>query len=273
VATLELRPRSATEIVDASFQLLRANFLPLVTLSVAVQLPVLIIRIWAVRLGLNSAGAADQILGMIVPIMVFGVLLVLFALVVQCAMTVAASQVYLGVTVDAGSAIRRGLQRFVPMIATYLLVGIGFVAAGIVTAILPSSARAIAMIVLVIIGIFVALRLIPLNTVVVLEDASPVDAIKRALFLGDGLVGHMFLASLLGGLVYAGIAIVAALVVALLGAIVPAVKDPNVEAVFQTAAGALVYPLIIAIAVVLYYDLRIRREGFDVEMMSRATPR
>src|SRR5262249_6688883 len=100
-----------------------------------------------------------------------------------------------------------------------------------------------------------------------------VEAIKRALFLGEGLVGHMFLSSFLGGLVYVGIAIVAALLVTVLAAIVPALKDPNVDAVFQTAAGALVYPLIIAVAVVLYYDLRIRREGFDVEMMSRATPR
>src|SRR5262249_12926442 len=161
----------------------------------------------------------------------------LLALLAQCALTVATSQVYLGLAVDAGAAIRRGVQRFLWVIATYFTVGIGFVLAFAVSAALPSSARVILMLVLVVVMIWVALRLIPLNAVAVLEDTGPVEAIKRALFLGEGLVGHMFLASFLGGLVYVGIAIVAALLVTVVAAVVPALKDPNVEAVFQTAAG------------------------------------
>jgi len=40
--------------------------------------------------------------------------------------------------------------------------------------------------------------------------------------------------------------------------------------VFETAVSAFIYPVISVVTVVLYYDLRTRKEGFDVEMMSRA---
>ncbi|HVP71765.1 MAG TPA: hypothetical protein VMS45_10585 [Gemmatimonadaceae bacterium] len=278
MATLELRPRSATEIVDASFQLLRANFMPLVTLSVAVQLPMLVVRIWAVRNALNFTTASAQVMSSLVgSVLIFGVLLFLLALVAQCALTVATSQVYLGMVVDNGAALQRGLQRALWVVLTYIVVAVGLgIAFGVgipLATALPSVARIPLMLVLVAVAIWLGLRLIPLLSVLVLEDGGPIDAIKRALYLGNGLVGHMFVSMLLGGLIYVGIAIVAAVAVAALGAVIPALKDPSVTQVFEAAAGALVYPLLIAVAVVLYYDLRIRREGFDVEMMSRAVPR
>ena len=210
-------------------------------------------------------------------VLIFGVLLFLLALVAQCALTVATSQVYLGMVVDNGAALQRGLQRALWVVLTYFVVAVGLgIAFGVgipLATALPSVARIPLMLVLVAVAIWLGLRLIPLLSVLVLEDGGPIDAIKRALYLGSGLVGHMFVSMLLGGLIYVGIAIVAALAVAALGAVIPALKDPSVTQVFEAAAGALVYPLLIAVAVVLYYDLRIRREGFDVEMMSRAVPR
>lgn len=272
---LELRPRSATEIVDASFQILRTSFTPLVTLSVAAQIPVLVIRIWAVRMGFMAGTASTStVMSMIGSIMIFGVLLVLLAILAQCAVLVAASQAYLGDSPDAGAAVSRALSRFLPLLLTYLLVGVGFAVVFAIAAMMPgSSARGLIFLVLAVVAIFVGLRLIPLNSVGVLEDAGPIDIVKRTLHLGQGMVGHMFLTMFLGGLIYIGIAIVAQLLVSVIGAVVPAVKDPNVQAIFQTAAGALVYPLVVVISVSLYYDLRIRKEGFDVEMMSRAAAR
>jgi len=278
VATLELRPRSATEIVDAAFQILRANFVPLVTLSVAAQIPMLVIRIWFARNGVNfvtgGAAAMSQLVG---SVFVFGILLVLLTVLAQCAITVAASQVYLGLAVDNGAAIGRGLQRFGYVVLTSILillaVGVVFGIAAALTSFLPSAARVVLILVFVVVAIWLGLRLIPLNTVIVLEDAGPIEAIKRSLFLGESLVGHMFVSVLVGALIYIGIAILAGIAVAVLAAIVPAIKDPSVSQIFQTAFVALVYPLFIAVLVVLYYDLRIRREGFDVEMMSRAVPR
>ncbi|HUO51426.1 MAG TPA: hypothetical protein VMT93_02825 [Gemmatimonadaceae bacterium] len=37
----------------------------------------------------------------------------------------------------------------------------------------------------------------------------------------------------------------------------------------STVGSAAVFPLLIAVTVVLYYDLRIRHEGFDVEQLAR----
>ena len=277
MATLELRPRSATEIVDASFQLLRGNFKSLVTLSVAAQLPVLILKIWIARMGLTAATMSQQIMSMIWPLVGVSLLVGLFTILAYCALTVAVSQVYLGLAVDSGAALSRGFGRFLWAILTYIVLGIGFgvafAGAAVLAALLPSAARVIVILVLAFVAVVIALRLIALRTVVVLEDVGPIEAIKRALFLGESLIGHMFLASLLGALIYFGIAFVAVLAVTAIGAVISPLKDPSVSAVFQTAALALIYPVIVAIAVVLYYDLRIRKEGFDVEMMSRAVPR
>jgi hypothetical protein len=41
------------------------------------------------------------------------------------------------------------------------------------------------------------------------------------------------------------------------------------DAVGQTASAALTTPLSAAVLTVLYFDLRVRKEGFDLELMAR----
>jgi hypothetical protein len=44
-----------------------------------------------------------------------------------------------------------------------------------------------------------------------------------------------------------------------------------VSGVLSGLAGLLLYPLQAIAVTLLYYDLRIRKEGFDLEMLTRAT--
>jgi hypothetical protein len=276
VATLELRPRTATEIIDASFQLLRANYVPLVTLSVATQLPLLVVRILLPRLSTGfAAGQSEFLRGItateIALVVVGGAVLVLLAVVAQNAVLVAASQVYLGQAIDAGAALRRALVRFLPLIAAVLLFFAGFgVIAGVLVIPAVAVARTAGFVALFFFGMYTMFRCASLSAVVVLEDGGPWRAITRAWELGGGQVLHILATILLSLLIYMGVAIVGLVIVGVIGLAVHAITDPSVSAVFQSAVSALIYPLVMAITVVLYYDLRIRHEGFDVEQMSRA---
>jgi hypothetical protein len=255
VATLELRPRSATEIIDASFQLLRTNYVALVTLSVATQLPLLAFRVMFLRVPIGGNATPAEIMQAMSGFWMVMPVVVLLAIAAQNTVTVAASQVYLGQRIDTGAAIRRGLMRFLWQLLTYLVL-------------LP--VMVVSFLLFVIPGIYVSLRLIPLNTVVVLEDLGPFETIRRTWALGKGRVGHMFVTTLLGLLIYLAVSVIGMIILGVVTAVLPMARDQNVSAIISTAVAAAIYPLILVIWVVLYYDLRIRNEGFDVEMMSKA---
>ncbi len=46
-----------------------------------------------------------------------------------------------------------------------------------------------------------------------------------------------------------------------------------IRPVLSMAFGIFVYPFLYVVIVVLYYDMRVRKEGFDLELMARATAR
>ena len=255
MATLELRPRTATEIIDASFQLLRNNYVPLVTLSVAAQLPVLAFRIIFLRFPMGANATPEEVMRALSSygLLMFGLIILL--VVAQNTVMVAASQIYLGEPMDAGASVRRSVGRFLWLVGSSILV-------------LPIVM--LAFLLFIIPGIYVGCRLIPLTTVVLLEDRGPWESIRRTWALGGGRVWHIFVASFFGGLIYFAIALVGTLLITALAMMLPVIKDPNVDAVFSTAIGALAYPMIVVVSVVLYYDLRIRHEGFDVEQMSKS---
>ena len=103
----------------------------------------------------------------------------------------------------------------------------------------------------------------------ILEDGGWFKVLGRTWALGRGHVGHMFLTFLLAFLIYIAVAVVGGIVVAILGGIASLFKDSGVAAVLSTAVTSAIIPLFLMMMVILYYDLRIRFEGFDVEMMSR----
>lgn len=255
MATLEMRPRSSTEIVDAAFQLMRTNYVPLVTLCVAAQLPLLVVRIMANRIPTSPVATPAELLAAAGPVLMLIPLIAIVSFGAQIAVMVGASQVYLGQTLDSGAAIGRALGRIGWVILAYVIL-IPVIFVGFILLIVP--------------GVYISLRLMALNSVLALEDLGPFESIRRAWDLGREHVGHMFVTLFLGGIIYGAVGLVVQIFVVILGQAVPALKDPNVVAVFTTAAAAVVYPLVITISVVLYYDLRIRVEGLDVEMMAKS---
>lgn len=106
--------------------------------------------------------------------------------------------------------------------------------------------------------------------VLLLEDVHGWKAMKRSRQLVKGrfwpTVAVVLLVGILTGIVQAVFVGILAGVVSVSGnEVALAVAD----AIGQTASGVLTTPLSAAVLTVLYFDLRVRKEGFDLELLSR----
>jgi hypothetical protein len=285
VAPLELRPRSVTEIVDVSFQQMRQNYLPLVTLALAAQIPLVMMRIGGARMGLlpERVGALPTgwfgMTGATITFLVaaFLVLLVI-TLVLQAAITSAASEGYLGHAVVPAAAVGRATSRIWTIIGAglTLAVFVGGIALAFAVLIPVFAALKLGGLATGLLGvacfalfIYAAFRIAVLYPVVMIESNGPVQSISRTWSLGAGHVWHIFLTILLAFIIYVGVFMVVVFVVSMLGGIITPLADMNFQAILQSAGSALVQPFFAVATVVLYYDLRIRKEGFDLDMMSQ----
>ena len=118
-------------------------------------------------------------------------------------------------------------------------------------------------------GVYLYVAWAVATPVLLLEDVRGRRALKRSRGLVTGrwwpTLGLLVLTAILTGLVQAVFVGLAAGVVS--------VSDNEVaravaDAVGQTASSALVTPLSAAVTTVLYFDLRVRKEGFDLELLA-----
>jgi len=254
VAAIDLRPRSATEVVDASFGLLRHHLLELTTLSVAASIPLLVVRLLSSALAPGDPTMPDPSRALLtVPLGIAAWLLQIFA---TMPVIVAVSQFYLGDPYDARAAVRRAMQRYwttlAALIMRSILVFLG--AFGLLIG-----------------GLYVWLRYAPVAAVSLLEEGDSSKTVSRTWALTADLTSHVFLVWLPLLVIYSALVALSWWML-MSGAALAIVKHTNEVAVFQTALSAFIAPVNAVVTVVLYYDLRTRKEGFDVEMMSRAMP-
>lgn len=270
MTTLAIRPRSATEIIDASFQLLRQYYFQLVALAIVALLPYMLIQ-FLVSTTRTTAGAAVAVL----------VVQMLCTVAAEGTIIVAVSDSYLEGRVDVGSAISRALRRLPAILGTAIaralmvaaaVIPVAIVAAVVIPAIASASGgRAVAVIVgvailvaLFIPAVYIGLRTFATTAVLLLERTSVGGAIARAWHLADGGVGRICFALLLAWMLYFVLFFV---FTALLGVLVG--RNADLLAILTAVILAFAYPLIGVVTTLLYYDLRVRHEGFDLEVMAR----
>jgi hypothetical protein len=241
--TPALRPLSLGEVLDVSFGLYRSLFAPLLVIAVICQsLPM------ALGIYIGSSGLLFVNLGLS---LVYGVLAVILGSLGVAASTFVVSDAYLGRETSAIVALHRALSLLgrlvVISILSSLLIGMGFMLLIVPGAILLSG--------------------LVLSTVVAVLEAPPsaTAAMGRSWELTMGFRGKVFLT----------------LLVAFLLLLVPSIALGGVEALLGAEGGValvvlvleailqiLIYPFVYVVMTVLYYDLRVRKEGFDLELLA-----
>ena len=245
-----LRPRSATEIVDASFQILRAHYAQLVVCSAIAYVPLLLLRLFVIgdTSRFLSGNPAELQRGILLTTMwtMLGSWLT-FAL-MSAVLLVYTSQAYLGEPVDIGVAVRRVLRRAISVLAAALL---------------KYCLMLVAFLLLFFPTLYVVARYFAVTQAIVLENASLFQSFSRSSVLSKGRKMHVLGTLALVVIIYYLLVLGISLVAALPGNFV-------LQTVLSGMASVLVYPVVAIAETLLYYDARIRSEGLDIELMTGA---
>jgi hypothetical protein len=224
--------------------------------------------------------------------------LALFALLIfvgpiaTAALIDATSETYLGRVATFAHAYRVGVARWLPLIGINLLYAVAafvlyaiailatvlvFLALGLITA----YAHVFGIVLDVVIGAVIFVALIVFMLVVLLavqmsyfacvvEGAGVVTSFSRG--IGRVSNGIGFKRAVLVGLAYLAITIAISLVsLAGQGIIVGLLRSPLAGAVFATLVSVATAAFLTAFMTIFYFDLRVREEGFDLQLAAQAT--
>jgi len=239
---LALRPRSSTELVDASFQVFRRTPVQFIVAAALVYVPWLVIQL-VFDLEIQSDQLPDfdvlginLLAGVVVYVILGGVIALL------------ARDAYFDKPPDVGRAFRTVGARIFPLLGVSLVV--------LVTTF-------IALIFLILPALYPLSRFFCARQAVVLERAGVGTALSRSSTLSSGLKGHVLSTLLLAGLVTFAILLGTTLV----GGLIP---SRVVVRTLLTIVTVCVKPFFSIAETLLYYDARIRKEAFDIEYMAGA---
>jgi hypothetical protein len=239
---IRLRPRSVSELVDAAFALYRQNSAQYIVAAAIGYGPLLVLQL------LFADPAASMTTGSAVGVLLLQLASVLTYALVTGLVSQLGSQYYLGETTDIGAVLRHVIRRVPAIVAASVMRGILYL---------------IGFICLIVGAFYVAARYFAVTTVVVLEDKNAVDAFTRSSELSKGRKRHILNTLILVYVIYFILSTGVTLAAGITGS---RILTLIVISVFTITA----YPIIGLTEMLLYYDARIRGEGFDLEQITRA---
>lgn len=226
-----LRALSIGEILDTAFALYRREFRKMVLVTAIFMVPLIGIEL-VVPVG--GLAVAERL----------GGILMLGAM---AAVVLIASECYLGRSITAGDAMKAANSRFLSVwgaaIMQSILVGLG-------------------LILLIIPGIIALAYTFAMQQAVMIEGASASDAWERSKDLARDHFWRIAGTSVVAFF----ITFVAAMAFGAFTA--QFFPDPRWNLIATNVLLVLVYPFSAVVSTVLYYDLRVRKEGYDVQLMA-----
>lgn len=277
-----LGPRSVTDILDGTFSLYRQNFALFAGIVAVLAIPqtllnMIITAITSRPTVTGSSTTFRQFTDAAGPVVAAsgleGIIGLFIGLLILGALSLAISRRFLGQPISVLDAYSQvGVAPFVILVGAIFLCAAAailyisiLVVFGVILAVLAPPAAAIVFAILATIGslvlfVYVSIRLVFVVPAVVIERLGVRDALRRSWQLSGGYWFRIFgLVGLVGVLV----GIIGGLVGALAGGL--SFGHPVLSAGLSGALGVLVQPVKYTAYTLLYYDQRIRKEGFDLE--------
>jgi hypothetical protein len=274
--SMELRPRTVGEILDVAFKLYTSNIRKLLIIAAVVFIPIGIIQLFitagsgvsqfdlfdpeAIAEGRLPAGFGALIGGTLV----LSLISLIGTLFVQGAAIKLFAGAYQGIDQTWQESVRFGIDK------SLLILG---------TAILSALGSGIGLLLCIVPGVWLWTSWYVAIPALLVERIGPVEALTRSFrlvkqrfwpVLGVGILAFVIAQVVvqLLGLVVGLIAVVpAAMQMAETGVIDTSTFGASVLA--GSVASIVTVPFLAAVAVAVYFDLRVRFEGFDLEMLSQ----
>jgi hypothetical protein len=272
---LDLRPMDLGEILDRTFRLYRAYFMTFFLIMLAVQaISFLGTLTWQASLAplQPSPGMAPHLpgIGFFVAIFLSTVVTFLAAQVGVGTLTTAVSSIYLGEPIGIGEALRRVRPALGRLLGTTLLTSL-IIVLGMVACIVP--------------GFYFLLSYLLVSQVVVIEGLGPSAALRRSSELMRKKSDKGFFRN---NIMKASVILIVVFVLAAAaGAIVsipfviaqvfthdhshpPSLLGPLslLQRILTMIVQAGVSPIGTIAMILFYYDIRIRKEGFDLQVLA-----
>lgn len=235
----EIRTMSFGEILDMGFRILKNHFVLLVGLEAIVSVPPIVVSNYLTG-GSDVPDPFTLLTGML-PLLLA---LLILQPIIMAAITHAISESYLSRSVTFGGALRFALTIVLPLLGTWILTSL-IVMVGFVFFVIP--------------GLFLLLMFVVLTPVMVTEGVFGFAAMERSWSLMKGnllrALGLLIVTGILSSALTAGVGMLAGFI-PLIGSVVAGIAQAAASA-FGTAA-----------LVVLYFDIRCRKEAFDLEHLA-----
>jgi hypothetical protein len=293
VDAIQFEPMSVGRIFDRAFMIYRNNFLRFIAIVAVIQVPVVLISaVWMSSMfagfpvqssgptespGFETESQAESAAApeaeappnrthpnIVAPVAfafgTLGVSLLAFIgnLLCQAALTKSVSETYLGHEITVGQAYRSVLPRLLTLVGASLMVGLIF-GVGLMMCVVPG----------IIFGLWFALT----TPSIVVENHRAIAGMSRSKALVSGNLGKTFAVGFLAGLIAFAVTIPMSWIGSLLA--MTFLRSNAMLAVFarqflSVAGQVLAIPIGASASILLYYDLRIRKEAFDLEMLAQS---
>ncbi len=255
----DLRPLSLGEILDRTFSLYRNNFILFIGIAGIPHILILAVSV----LQLYFYGNDNPFLPGGHPVTFFVVMAVALLIMIPTGLlasggtVIAVSEVYLGRPVLISDALRRAWNKFGSLLGLTILSSLALLGSALL---------------LIIPAFYVGCRLAVSTPGIVIEGKGPRQAMKRSWQLTSDFTGRAFMILLL----YFALSLAATALFSApftYGAIVN-LKDPAASQVWKvmnqisTSIGnVLIEPILLIGLSIFYFDLRVRKEAFDLQLM------
>lgn len=267
MTTIQFEPMSVGGILDTAFRLYRAKFARFLAITAIIQVPlqllliVLMAILMQVAVESQEPGAEEPAQAYLIALGLMTIPYVLLSMIAQqltsAALLKGVSETYLGRDVSVGEAYRFVLPKLWTLIAAALLVGL-VTGLGYMLCIVPG----------VIFSLWYALT----TPAIVVENLRATSGMSRSKSLASGNLGKIFLVLFVIVLISMALSYAFTSAGGLAAGFLLA-DNPKalllVRQFIQIIPQLLVMPLSAAATVLIYYDLRIRKEGFDLEMLAQ----
>lgn len=255
-----LRPLTIPEILDRALRLYRAHFVLLVSIPLLAFVPMTVLQM------------ASQLLWQSTQLVIL-VQNAFVQILVSSALVIAISQVYLAHPSTLGEAYRTATQHFGSAWGASWLMGLAIaLPAGalscIAIALAPSQGVWLVLILVMPVAIFLGTRWRLVLPSILLENLGAQAGLGRSWALTEGVFGKVFGTSFLASMLIVVLATLPQYAISYgLKILLPNTDiGPLIEIVLTQISLILTTPVSIGVTIVLYYDLRVRKEGFDLEM-------
>jgi hypothetical protein len=259
----ELRPLSVGQILDTSLKIFTSHWWTFMRIVLYIVAPLELINALVIGTAFDVDDSADTLTdgetGLVIGAGLFAATVAIIeGVLASAACYRGVTDAYMGRPPEWSESLGFAVRRLGPILwvtfLTLLFTVLGLVA-------------------LIVGAIFVGVALSVAIPVLVGENVRGMAALKRSYHLVKGrwwsTFGLLVLATLLAG-------IVAAIIAGILGAALGAGIDTDslggslfVQSIANIVANVVTVPFSAAVLVVLYYDLRVRKEGLDIELLAR----